>query len=122
MSRSHEKYFLSKPLSKLDKKSQKQNYKKSKNCPPPPPKKKKKKKRLELIPAVPKASPPLAFAVVVCCIIQEQFLSGDTCRYYSLGWLAGLVAFGTFGWVIQRTLQLFREKRIFLDHTKVGWV
>ena len=49
----------------------------------------------------------------MCCIIQEQFLSGDTCRYYSLGRLAGLVAFGTFGLVIQRALKLFRKKDIF---------
>ena len=102
MSRSHEKYFLSKPLRKFDKNPKNRTIKRAKIA----------KNRLELIPAVPKASPPLAFAVVVCCIIQEQFLSGDTCRYYSLGRLAGLVAFGTFGWVIQRALKTFRKQRI----------
>ena len=30
-----------------------------------------------------------------------------------MGRLAGLVAFGTFGWVIQRTLKLFRKKGYF---------
>ena len=144
MSRSQEEYFLSKALRKLDKKSKKQNYKQSKNCPP---------KKIGTYPSCPKgfAAPGFCSSGVLhytraislwgymsilfiglagwfgcfwyvwlgnsenTSTIQGKkdifglYKSGlgvilnfsvNSFPYYSLGQLAGLVAFGTFGWLI----------------------